>query len=305
MDKSFGARFEFKAIASGKPVVYPMALKHVEFFDRTHFGKNYYTQKPAEPLSHYIEYFWETNFEPLWKTASEGFTDIFFPAIGHGYLLQLGTAFTVEMDLKKFNIQADVFLPRKNNFSLHFEQGNKVFGIQFKIPPVIFEKKVNFSEYRGFVYPLAYLIDQKIVEQCKLADNFEGRIEILTSYYSRIINARTKEYPSFEIVLDVLKESGEKKIFSATYFAQKHGISTRSLLRYFEFTTGSKTKESLQLLRIRKAIRRLIRYPSIFDPREFDYYDRSHFYAHAKSYIRKHPSLSFEEHFNLLNRIKE
>ena len=133
-------------------------LQHIEFFHIDHFEKNYYRVKPAPELEDFIDFFWETKFDDLWKQYPKGFSDALFPNIGYTYLINLGTAFIMQVDDKKFNMKTDGFLPRNNSIECYHRYGNQLFGIKFKISPVIFKTKVNFGEYREYIYPLSYLM---------------------------------------------------------------------------------------------------------------------------------------------------
>jgi hypothetical protein len=39
-------------------------------------------------------------------------------------------------------------------------RATSLFGIKFKISPIIFKTKVNFAEYSEYIYPLSYLMEQ-------------------------------------------------------------------------------------------------------------------------------------------------
>ena len=80
----------------------------------------------------------------------EGFSDALFPNIGYTYLINLGTPYVMQFEEKRFNMKSDGLLPRHKNMICHHSVGNKLFGIKFKVSPVLFEKKINFSEYREY-----------------------------------------------------------------------------------------------------------------------------------------------------------
>ena len=88
----------------------------------------------------------------------DGFSDALFPNIGYTYLINLGTPFIMQIGEKKFNMKTDGFLPRNKSIECYHRQGSKLFGIKFKISPIIFKTRVNFGEYREYIYPLSYLM---------------------------------------------------------------------------------------------------------------------------------------------------
>ena len=45
----------------------------------------------------------------------------------------------MQVDDKKFSMKTDGFLPRNKSIECYHRQGNKLFGIKFKISPIIFK----------------------------------------------------------------------------------------------------------------------------------------------------------------------
>ena len=123
----------------------------------------------------------------MWKQYPKGFSDTLFPNIGYTYLINLGTPFIMQVKEKKFKMKTDGFLPRHEAIECYHQPGNKIFGIKFRISPVIFEKKINFSEYREYIFPLSYLMDQSVIRKIKKAPSFEARVKIARNYFQSII----------------------------------------------------------------------------------------------------------------------
>lgn len=276
-------------------------VQHVEFFHKDHFEYCYHRKWVKGALAKYIDYFWETDFDSLWSQHPAGFSDALFPNVGYTYLINLGTPFVMQLEEEKFEIKSDAFLPRHKNMVCHHSAGNKIFGIKFKISPIIFEKKINFFEYREFMYPLAYLIDRKIIEKVKAAESFIKRVEIISNYYLKIIEKHEDSLKHVSIVTNALQDF-EKSRFELTIekVAAQNSISARTLQRYFEATTSITTKQAFQIMRIRKAIEQLATQPASFDFRLFGYYDHSHFYKHLKSFVTTNTIDIFQPHLKLL-----
>jgi AraC-like DNA-binding protein len=262
-------------------------MQHVEFFHNDHFEKNYHRKKPSRPLSRFIDFFWEIDFDSLWKKYPGGFSDALFPNIGYTYMINLGTPFVMQLEEKKHRISSDAFLPRHAYMICHHSPGNRIFGIKFKVSPVIFEKKVNFSEYREHIYPLAYLIDRQIVQKIKSANSFDKRVELISTYYSGIIEKYSGSLKQVEIVTSILKHCADKNDFETPVenFAMQYGITARTLQRYFTATTSISGKQAIQILRIRKAVEHLTSTPETFHWSDYGYFDNSHFYKHLKSFL--------------------
>jgi AraC-like DNA-binding protein len=264
-------------------------VQHIEFIHIDHFESRYHRIKAAPPLSLFIDFFWETDFDDLWKTYPDGFSDVLFPNTGYTYLINLGTPFVMQVADKKFPMKTDGFLPRHRAIECYHKPGNKIFGIKFKTSPIIFEKKINFAEYRESIFPLSYLADAAIIKKTKAAANFIERVELLSGYFTNLVNQYAGSLLPVEIVTGILSDCDKNNDFSRSVeeLAQQYKISTRTLQRYFETHTGISTKKVLQIMRVRKAVEQLIESPADFDLLAFGYYDHSHFYKHLKQFLQK------------------
>lgn len=281
-------------------------MQHIEFFHKDHFNYRYHRKKPGKSLAHFIDFFWETDFDSLWPLYPEGFSDALFPNIGYTYLINLGTPFVMQLEEEAFDVKGDGFLPRHKNMICHHSTGNKIFGIKFKVSPIVFEKKVNFHDYREYIFPLSYLIDRNIIKKIKEAVSFEKRVELISAYYSGIIEKYSGSLRYVEIVTGILDDYVSKNDFNVSINALslKHGISTRTLQRYFEMATSLSSKQALQILRIRKAVEHLTSSPDNFNFTIYGYYDYSHFYKHLKGFVNKHSISIIHPHLQLLKGLQ-
>jgi AraC-like DNA-binding protein len=184
-------------------------------------------------------------------------------------------------------MKSDGFLPRHKNIVCHHAVGNKIFGIKFIVSPQIFEKKINFAEYREYIFPLAYLIDRNIVAAVKAADSFAKRVDIISAYYNKMLEKHAGSLQYVHIVAKILEDSYEQNDFNKTIeeLAKQYGVSTRTLQRYFEACTSISSKQALQIMRVRKAVAHLTEDPSTFHFSIYGYYDYSHFYKHVKQFL--------------------
>ena len=277
-------------------------MQHIEFFHSEHFENNYHRVPPPASLSHFIEFFWETKFAHLWKQYPKGFSDAQFPNIGYTYIINLGTPFVMQVSDKKFNMRTDCFLPRYNAIECFHKPGNHLFGIKFRISPVIFEKKVNFSEYREYLYPLSYLLDEKVIENVKATTSFEKRIALLSTYFNSLLKKYEGSLQPATIVSTLLEECFQKNEFNLPIeeLAKHYNLSPRTLQRYFETCTGISSKQALQVMRIRKATAHLVNSPHDFHYSIYGYYDYSHFYKHLKQFVETSTLVNKKPHLGLL-----
>ena len=277
-------------------------MRHIEFFDIDHFENKYHRVKPPASLGHFIDFIWETDFEELLEQHPKGFSDALFPNVGYTYLINLGTPYIMQVDEKSFNMKGDGFLPRHKAIECYHSRGNKLFGIKFNISPVIFEKKVNFSEYRNQIYPLSYLIDKSVITKLKSASSFDERVDIVVKYFSNIVNKYSGSLQPISVVTEILDRCNTKNDFAIAIedFAKEYNISTRTLQRHFEAVTSISSKTALQIMRIRKATQHLATSPNTFHFSEYGYYDKSHFYKHLKKFLQKKTLQSLQLHLKLL-----
>lgn len=279
-------------------------MQHVEFFHKDHFECRYHRKKARRSLSQFIDFFWETDFDSLYDQYPAGFSDALFPNIGYTYLINLGTPFIMQLEDESFEMKSDGFLPRYKNMVCHHSKGNKIFGIKFRVSPVIYEKKVNFSEYREYIFPLAYLIDRTVINNIKSAASFEKRVEIVSEYYNSIVERHSGSFKQVDIVTQILKDCSEHNLFdiSIEELSRKYSISSRTLQRYFEAATSISSKQALQIMRIRKAVEQIATDPDNFHFSTYGYYDYSHFYKHLRQFLDKHTIEIVKPHLQLWNR---
>lgn len=279
-------------------------MQHVEFFHRDHFENRYHRQPAKKSLAQFIDFFWETDFDDLFLRYPQGFSDALFPNVGYTYLINLGTPFVMQLEEEKYDVKADGFLPRHKYMICHHAAGNKIFGIKFKVSPVIFQKRINFSEYREYIFPLSYLIDRSVIDGVRKAASFAERMRILSDYYEAIIRENAGSLRPVDIVTEILQDAAEKNAYevSVEELSARYQVSTRTLQRYFEATTSITSKQALQILRIRKAVEKMTAHPDAFHYSQFGYYDYSHFYKHLKQFLNHQTISMVEPHLQLLKR---
>ena len=264
-------------------------MQHVEIIDKEHFEKNYHRVKPSRAVAHFIDFYWQTKFDHLWDQHPDGFSDALFPNIGYTYLINLGTPFVMQVGKKKFDMKTDGFLPRHQSIECFHQAGNCLFGIKFKISPVIFEKRVDFSEYNDSIFPLSYLLEKQVLEGLKKPGTFNERVNQLNSYYGAIIKKFEGSALPVSIVSEIIDNCSKTMAFTEPIedIAARYSVSSRTLQRYFEKCTSLSTKKTLQILRIRKAVEQMAADPAGFNFNQYGYYDYSHFYKHLQQFLPK------------------
>lgn len=282
-------------------------MQHIEFLHTDHFNQQYHRIKAVDELLPYIDFFWETRFDELWNIYPDGFSDVLFPNTGYTYLINLGSPFIMQIGNRKFNMKTDGFLPRHDALECYHKSGNKLFGIKFKVSPILLEKKINFSEYRDYIFPLSYLVDKAVLDQVKKCGSFHERVYLLTAYFKQTLNRYAGTSTPVHIVSEVLKtwETSNDFTTSIEDIAARYNISSRTLQRYFEAATGMSTKQARQTLRIRRATEKLVMSPETFDSSDYGYYDHSHFYKHLRQFLQKDTISRLQFHLRLLEKKHE
>ena len=282
-------------------------MRHIEFIHTDHFQNNYHRHFVTGRLSLFIDFFWETNFETLLSASPKGFSDLLFPNLGYTYLINLGTPFIMQVEKSKIPMKGDGFLPRFNHIEAFHKPGNCLFGIKFKVSPVIFEKKVNFSEYSGTVYPLSYLLEKSVINEVKEAASFDKRVKLLSRHYENILDAHEGSLLPVNIVTGVLENCEQQNNFnpSLEMLSRHYHITARTLQRYFGATAGMSSKKALQVLRIRKAIQHMISDPKTFHFSNYSYYDASHFYKHLKQFLNKDSLQQLNPYLQLMQTVRK
>lgn len=282
-------------------------MRHIEFIHTDHFEDNYHRHLVGGKLSLFIDFFWQTKFEKLWRQYPKGFSDALFPNLGYTYLINMGTPFVMQVEDTKFNMKTDGFLPRPGFIECFHQPGNVLFGIKFKVSPVIFEKKIDFADYSGSIFPLSYLAEPGLLSKIKKASSFEKRIQILMDYYQQKLDKYEGSLQPVNIVTSIIDVAVKKNIYNipVAELAMKYQISARTLQRYFRVCTGVNSKTALQILRIRKAVSTILSAPKNFHYGDYGYYDFSHFYKHLKQFFHNDTLKHIKPHLQLLLAMKK
>jgi AraC-like DNA-binding protein len=282
-------------------------VRHIEFIHTDHFENNYYRHHVQGRLSLFIDFFWQTKFEKLWHQYPGGFSDALFPNVGYTYLVNLGTPFVMQVEDVKFNMKTDGFLPRPGYIECFHQPGNILFGIKFRVSPVIFEKKIDFADYTGSIFPLSYLAEAGLLDKVKKASSFEKRVQLLMKHYLQQLDKYEGSLKPVNIVTSILDNAVKQKDYSSSVeeLASGHHISARTLQRYFLSCTGVNSKKALQILRIRNAASYILLSPKKFHYRDYGYYDFSHFYKHLKQFLHNDALQQVKPHLQLLQNLRK
>jgi AraC-like DNA-binding protein len=275
-------------------------MQHLEFIDADHFEYEYHRKWATGRLSQYIDFCWETDFDKLLSEHPEGFSDVLFPNIGYTYIINLGSPFRMQLQKSSLEVKNDGFIPRHHYVTCHHSPGNTLFGIKFKVCPIVFQKDVDFSEYKEYIYPLAYLIDRQVVNKVKTAGSFHERAGIIFDHYESLVNKYAGSLGYVSVVTEILTSCLTNNDFNRSIQAlsSSYNISNRTLQRYFAATTSFSSKQALQTMRIRHAVIQLTTSPNAFSFATYGYYDYSHFLKHLRKFTGSKYLKVFQSAYN-------
>jgi AraC-like DNA-binding protein len=275
-------------------------LEHIEFIDSGHFKFEYHRKWAKGKLERYIDFCWETNFDKLLQQHPAGFADVLFPNIGYTYIINLGTPFVMQLEKTALEVKNDGFIPRHHYITCHHSSGNQLFGIKFKVCPIVFIKDVDFSEYKEHIYPLAYLIDRDVVKKIKSAGSFIERVDIIFDHYDALIDKYAGTLKYVDIVTEIITDCINKNQLNPSIeeLSAKYAITNRTLQRYFGATTSFSSKQAFQTMRIRQAVINLTNSPATFKFENYGYYDYSHFLKHLQQFVGEKYFKQFKQYIN-------
>lgn len=218
----------------------------------------------------------------------------------------MGTPFVMQVNTTRCKMKTDGFLPRPSYIECFHQPGNVLFGIKFKVSPVIFEKKVDFADYSGAVFPLSYLVDPNLLNRVKKIISFEKRVQVLMKYYDQQLDLYEGSLLPVNIVTSIMEKATKQNNYNIPVeeLAAQHKISSRTLQRYFLTCTGVNCKQALQVLRIRRAVSHMLSQPQSFHYSAYNYYDFSHFYKHLKQFLHSDALGNIKPHLQLLQNMR-
>ena len=213
----------------------------------------------------------------------------------------------MQVEDAKFNMKTDGFLPRPGYIECSHQPGNVLFGIKFKVSPVVFEKKIDFADYSGSIFPLSYLAEPILLNKIKKAASFEKRVQLLINYYEQKLKKYEGSLKPVSIVTSILDNTVKTNNYNTSVeeLAAQYQISARTLQRYFRACTGVNSKKALQVLRIRKAVGTILLNPQSFRYTDYGYYDFSHFYKHLKQFLHNDTLKRVKPHLQLLQPLRK
>jgi AraC-like DNA-binding protein len=242
----------------------------------------YKFKAPSEELKNYIEFFSESNHEATKQIVNgrafsikmfQSWTPTFWINLGPSYNLVMGGTVRQIKAHSAIAVTRAVTAERLNHFSDH------LFTVKFYPGALNTLLGVDQAKIHSGLAELTELLPYSLVQQIISAGCFEQRISLTEQYLLQKIRVKTSNDHYSTLVMQTIgfyNENGLK--FNVNELASKAFTSSKTITRYFERVIGISPKQYLESVKVRTALPLFLADRKNFDPTEFGYYDKSHFY---------------------------
>jgi AraC-like DNA-binding protein len=247
----------------------------------------YHFETPCEELQPYVEFFSESAPDRYYLfTGGNSFRIEMYPSWTPTMYINLGPSYRMTVGTKTLEVKAgaDVLLLRDGYVCRHNQPDDHIFSVKFF--PGGLEAVVGLSQLSlaGKVIPLHKVLPAELLIQIKSAASFRERIVILERFFLEAKRRYSGDH-YLTFVTDTLASYSDGVMqFNVDQVAEQRFVSSKTLNRYFHRVVGLSPKKYLSLVRARTALTSFLADRSSFDPEEYGYYDRSHFYRDMISF---------------------
>jgi AraC-like DNA-binding protein len=251
-----------------------------ELFQNT--KRLYHFKVPREELKDYIEFYWETCFEKTKQILKgQAFTIKLFKSWTPTFWINLGPAYNLVMGDAVHHIKAAgaIALTRAVTAERLNHPQDHLFTVKFHPGALKHLIGIDQTSLPLGVIALNDLLPQSLVEQLKTAESFEQRIAFVEEYLlQRMSNKKGADHYSKLVTQTIGVYNDNELKFNVNELALKAFTSSKTITRYFERVIGITPKQYLESVKIRTALPSFLRDRKGFDPADYGYYDKSHFY---------------------------
>lgn len=194
--------------------------------------------------------------------------------------INLGPSYRMTIGTKVYTIDEgeDVLLLRDGYVCRHNQPDDYIFTVKFF--PGGLESVLGLSQLPivGKLIKLHNIFPTGLLMQVKRAANFQERKLIFERYFLEAKN-KSKGDHYLDFVTDTIASHIDGALqFSVDQVAEQRFVSSKTLNRYFHRVVGLAPKKYFSLVRARTALTAFIADRNQFDPENFSYHDKSHFY---------------------------
>ena len=244
--------------------------------------KTYNFAAPDEALSNYVEFYGETCPDKTRQyLAGQHYTIRMFPSWTPTFYINLGKPYQMSVGAAMYELQvgSDVLIFR-NNITERFNlPDDHIFIVKFMPGGLEAVLDINPLSIPVDVCDLRRIIPPVFIDKLKKLSCFEERARAMNRWLLDNFREKKKEDHYLKIVQAAIGEyTAAGMTLSTSALAEKTFTSSKTMNRYFHRKVGVSPKTFFSAIRARAALSAYVNQPADFDPVDFGYYDRSHFY---------------------------
>jgi AraC-like DNA-binding protein len=242
----------------------------------------YRFKAPCEGLKDHIEFFSESCFESTKQIVSDrSFSIKMFPSWTPTFWINLGPSYDLILDGSIHRIKANsaIAVTRAVTAERINHPADHLFTVKFY--PGGLKHLLNIDQKNmntGWV-ELNELLPYPLIREIRLAPDFEQRTFLMELYLLQKITAnKPGDHYTSLVTKTIAFYNGNDMQFNVSELASRTFTSSKTLRRYFERVIGVNPKQYFESVRLRTALSSFLCDRKSFDPAEYGYYDKSHFY---------------------------
>jgi AraC-like DNA-binding protein len=242
----------------------------------------YHFAIPCPELSDHIEFFSETSPEASSiHTGGENFTVKMFPSYTPTIWFNLGSPYHLKMGSRTQLIPpgTDILITRNIIVERCNLPTDHIFSIKFFPGGLEAILGIDQSKMKNQIVELSEIIPLSFINRIREQRSFEERMKLLQQFFINQFEKRKKCDHYIQFVKDTIAfyERGKMQ-YNVTELSARSFIHSKTINRYFNRVVGVSPKTYFSILRARTALTAFVENKQAFDPRDFGYYDGSHFY---------------------------
>jgi AraC-like DNA-binding protein len=242
----------------------------------------YRFKAPCEELKNYIEFFSESCFETTREFANDrSFSIKMFKSWTPTFWFNLGPSYNLMLDgvVHQVKTKGAIAVTRAETAERVNHPSDYLFSVKFY--PGAWQQLLGIDQTKlisGLVQ-LHELLPFSLIQQIQSAQCFEQRVSLMELFLlQKLPNRKTTDHYLLLVTqtIGVYSEAGLK--FNINQLASTTFTSSKTLGRYFNRVIGISPKKYLESIRVRAALPSFLSDRRNFDPVEYGYFDKSHFY---------------------------
>jgi methylphosphotriester-DNA--protein-cysteine methyltransferase len=243
---------------------------------------------PSEELQPYIEFFSESSRERTESlAANKKFNVEMFPSWTPTFWINLGAAYRLTTGQGTYVVppHSDIVVIRDSTMTRYNAPADHLFSVKFFPGGLEAVLGISQTKFIGRIAALSQLLPAGLIGQIKTAGSFEQRKTLLEDFFRTSLSRRPAKDHYTQLVRDSVGFYENAGMYpNTTQLADRHFVHSRTINRYFHQVIGLAPKKYFTIVRARAALASFISNRATFNPEDFGYYDRSHFYKGIRQF---------------------